>query len=113
VQSLARRGPPDKSSATFRMPTLAKAQTLGWFDVISAPFACIDRALAGDELRFDESLLSACEDWDLWLRLVQQAPVPCFRSSYTTTTSTGRPGSPVRAPAPTLGAPPRFPRQPP
>jgi len=70
---------PDGSSVTFRAPTLAEAQTLRWFDVISAPFACIDRADAGDELRFDESLPS-CEDWDLWLRLAQRAPVPVLPS---------------------------------
>ncbi len=66
---------PDGSSGTFRAPVLAEARTLRWFDVIAAPFACIDRTLAGAELRFDESL-PACEDWDLWLRLAQRAPVP-------------------------------------
>lgn len=66
---------PDGSSGTFRAPVLAEARALRWFDVIAAQFACIDRARAGTELRFDESL-PACEDWDLWLRLAQQAPVP-------------------------------------
>lgn len=59
---------------TFRPPARATPEMMRWLNVPAVPMAVVRRSVVGDELYFDTDLLMS-EDWDLWLRCADQAPV--------------------------------------
>jgi glycosyltransferase involved in cell wall biosynthesis len=58
----------------YRGPVDYDAGDLLWDNFPAVPFAVLRRRELGDELRFDEQLVT-CEDWDLFLRCARRRPL--------------------------------------
>ena len=68
---------------TFRPPASSSPEVMRWINVPAIVFGVVRRRNVGDELHFDTGLITS-EDWDLWLRCVDVAPmalapVPLYR----------------------------------
>jgi LmbE family N-acetylglucosaminyl deacetylase len=59
---------------TFRPPKSASPSLMRWINVPAILSGVVRRAVVGDALSFDTTLLTS-EDWDLWLRCVDIAPM--------------------------------------
>ena len=59
---------------TFRPPPCTGPALMRWINVPAILFGVARRSLLGDELRFDPDLVTS-EDWDLWLRCAELAPL--------------------------------------
>ena len=59
---------------TFRPPAVANAVLMRWINVPAVPCAMARRANVAAELHFDTDLITS-EDWDLWLRCAELAPM--------------------------------------
>jgi hypothetical protein len=87
---------------TFRPPACTGPALLRWVNVPAILFGVARRSLLGDEFRFDPDLVLS-EDWDLWLRCAELAPLtlvpaPVYRyvqhtGSRVTTGPTAHPGA--------------------
>jgi hypothetical protein len=58
----------------YRGPVDYTDRDLLWDNFPAVPFAVLRRAELGEELRFDEELVT-CEDWDLFLRCARRRPL--------------------------------------
>jgi len=58
----------------YRGPLVYGGAELLWCNFPASPFAVFWRDALGDELRFDEDLVT-CEDWDLYLRCARRRPM--------------------------------------
>ena len=66
---------PERGRAVvYRGPLEYDAADLLWCNFPAVPFAVIRREAAGEDLRFDEDLIT-CEDWDLFLRCARRRPM--------------------------------------
>jgi glycosyltransferase involved in cell wall biosynthesis len=59
---------------TFRPPAVANAALMRWINAPAILFAVARRANVDAELRFDTELITS-EDWDMWLRCAERAPM--------------------------------------
>jgi glycosyltransferase involved in cell wall biosynthesis len=59
---------------TYRPPVGADAELMRWVNVLGTCFGVARRALVGDQLHFDTGLITS-EDWDMWLRCAEVAPM--------------------------------------
>lgn len=59
---------------TFRPPPCTGAELMRWINVPSILFGVARRDRVGPELAFDPDLVTS-EDWDLWLRCAELAPL--------------------------------------
>jgi glycosyltransferase involved in cell wall biosynthesis len=59
---------------TFRPPDVATAALMRWIYVPANPFVMARRANVDAELHFDTELITS-EDWDMWLRCCELAPM--------------------------------------
>lgn len=66
--------PEEGRAVVHRGPLDYDAGDLLWCNFPAVPFAVIRREAAGEELRFDEELIT-CEDWDLFLRCARRRPM--------------------------------------
>lgn len=64
----------DGRSATYRGPTSYDASDLLWCNVLAAIFSVLRRDRFGEELAFDQGMVTA-EDWDLYLRCARLHPL--------------------------------------
>ena len=58
----------------FRPPATSSPELMRWINVPAILFGVVRRANVCDELRFDTGLISS-EDWDMWLRCGDRAPM--------------------------------------
>lgn len=59
---------------TFRPPAVANAALMRWINVPAILFGVARRTNVEAELRFDTDLITS-EDWDMWLRCAELAPM--------------------------------------
>ncbi len=65
---------------TFRPPVCTGPELMRWINAPAILFGVARRATVGDELRFDPHLITS-EDWDMWLRCVDLAPLTLVPTS--------------------------------
>jgi glycosyltransferase involved in cell wall biosynthesis len=59
---------------TYRPPADADAELMRWINVLGTCFGVARRDRVGDQLHFDTDLITS-EDWDMWLRCAEVAPM--------------------------------------
>lgn len=70
----------DRTEKAVPIPTRLVLDDLYYYNVCgSFSFCMTTRALVGD-LRLDSSL-KACQDWDFWIRLLQQTKLSCYTAT--------------------------------